>query len=229
LEDFNPFASSGIQAKNEPAVLPTNSAFNTPTSTNITIPPPTSQPTVIPNANVSTSFVSPTTNTLSHAELQRRQEELERKAAELAAKEDALRNLQGNVPKPNNWPPLPSFFPIGPCFYQDINVEIRPEFQTIVRYAYYLWLSYVAVLLFNMFTVIVLEIGGVWTGKDGIVISSIMFVLFFVPLSFVGWFRPLYKAFRADSSFSFMIFFFVFFCHLAFSILFAFGITGGVW
>ncbi|KAG8275969.1 Secretory carrier-associated membrane protein 2 [Homalodisca vitripennis] len=78
---------------------------------------------------------------LSAAEFQRRQEELERKAAELARREEELRNAPYNVRR-NNWPPLPenNIFGLQPCFYQDINVEIPPEFQGIVRNLYYLWM-----------------------------------------------------------------------------------------
>lgn len=76
---------------------------------------------------------------MTAAELQRRQEELERKAAELAAREEALRNGTFN-PREPNWPPIPSVCPFGPFIYQDINVEIPVEFQKVVRLAYYLWM-----------------------------------------------------------------------------------------
>lgn len=122
MTNSNAFSLWQTTYQNEPATLPTN----TSTASSANQQPPVYAASAVQN--------------ITQNELQRRQEELERKAAELAAKEEALRNLEGST-KPPNWPPVPSFCPFGPCLYQDINVEIQPEFQRIVRYAYYLWMS----------------------------------------------------------------------------------------
>jgi len=206
VDDFNPFATQKT-TQNEPAVLPTNNTTGLNSST--------SQPP---------AYSQSAAHTITQNELQKRQEELERKAAELAAKEEALRNLEGSV-KPPNWPPIPSFCPFGPCLYQDINVEIQPEFQKIVRYAYYLWMSFVFVLFINMIGNLVLLV----KAGDNIsgFLSSIVSIFIFTPAAFLCWFRPLYKAFKNDSSFNFMVFFFVFFVQLVVSVCWALGITSG--
>lgn len=40
----------------------------------------------------------------------------------------------------NNWPPLPEKFPVGPCFYHDITVDIPVDFQKTVKIMYYIWM-----------------------------------------------------------------------------------------
>lgn len=178
------------------------------------------------NRNATPASTPIAAQTLTQAELLRRQEELDRRAAELAAREQAL-NSGANVIRDNNWPPLPSFCPFTPCFYLDINVEIPVEFQKVVRHGYYLWMYFVGVLLTNL-------VGGIakWSveGESGYFTFAIVSLLLLTPLSFMFWFRPLYKAFRSDSSVSFMVFFFVFFCQLVLSVFWAIGIPGtGAW
>lgn len=143
-------------------------------------------------------------------ELQRRQQELEIKAAELAAREEALRQSGGDFRRQHNWPPLPSFCPVKPCFFQDINVDIRPEFQKTVQLGYHLWIAFVFTQLLNVFAAILLLVYEVQDAGSNLSFGLMVFI-FFVPLTYMSWFRPLYKAFKNDSSFNFMVFFFVFF------------------
>merc|ERR1719319_1819328 len=93
--------------------------------------------------------------TATNADFQRRQEELEKKAAELARREEELKNSPYNA-RVNNWPPMPSFMPCQPCFYQDINVDIPVEFQEMVKRLYYLWLLHSLLMVLNLFCGIIM-------------------------------------------------------------------------
>merc|ERR1719167_2117431 len=161
--------------------------------------------------------------TATAADFQRRQEELERKAAELARREEELKASPYNV-RANNWPPLPSFMPCQPCFYQDINVDIPVEFQEMVKRLYYLWLFHALLMIGNLLGGVCFLFSGL--DKGSMFGLGLVYGFFFIPLSFLCWFRPAHKAFRNDSSFNFMLFFFIFFCQFMFSCIMALGIPG---
>ncbi|WP_411025001.1 hypothetical protein, partial [Salmonella sp. s54836] len=73
-------------------------------------------------------------------ELKLREEEIARKEAELQDREHHIEaGMLGTVQRPNNFPPLPGFCPIKPCFFHDISVEIPPSQQFIVR-GLFIWL-----------------------------------------------------------------------------------------
>ncbi|XP_037726048.1 secretory carrier-associated membrane protein 5 [Drosophila subpulchrella] len=201
LEDYNPFEE---QAKPQLQINSTNTAAVVqPLSQNI--PPP--QTSSLGASAPSTSIQ------ITSEELQRRQEELDRKAAELDRREQ---QLQGNVPQLNNWPPLPDNFCVKPCFYQDFEVEIPPEFQKLVKRLYYIWIFYTMTLLANVIGGLILLFHA---GEFETFFLAIFYTMLFSPASYVCWFRPAYKAFRNDSSFNFMVFFFIYFFQTLYSIV----------
>ncbi|XP_067879019.1 secretory carrier-associated membrane protein 3-like isoform X2 [Heterodontus francisci] len=163
--------------------------------------------------------------TIHTADLLRQQEELERKAAELDRKERELRNAAiSSSATVNNWPPLPSFCPVKPCFYHDIKADIPLDVQKTVTVMYYLWMLSSGVLFFNLLGSLAWFTVNVEVGTHfGL---SILWLLLFTPCSFVCWYRPMYKAFRSDSSFNFFSFFFVFFVQDILFILETVGIPG---
>lgn len=156
--------------------------------------------------------------------LMKQQEELERKAAELARREREILQdhrcpLMG-ASRRNNWPPFSENCYFQPCFYQDIEVDIPVEFQKVVKDLYHLWMFHGGLMLFNV-------LGGILLSDFGITSCAIVYTMLFVPLSYICWFRPAYKAFRSDSSFNFMIFFMVFFMQFVVSTVQAIGINTG--
>ena len=122
------------------------------------------------------------------AELLKRQEELERKAAESDRREREMQNLS-QYGRKNNWPPLPDNFPVGPGFYQDfsadIPVDIPVEFQKTVKIMYYLWMFHAVTLFLNIFGCLAWFCVDPPRGVDfGL---SILWFLLSTPCSFVCW------------------------------------------
>uniref|UniRef100_A0A3Q0SEC3 Secretory carrier-associated membrane protein n=1 Tax=Amphilophus citrinellus TaxID=61819 RepID=A0A3Q0SEC3_AMPCI len=207
LEEYNPFADTpaGMAPKTTGPAVSTQPAIMKPTEE----PPAYSQPQEQSRAA---------------AELLRRQEELEKKAAELDRREREMQSLSTSGGKKNNWPPLPEKFPVAPCFYHDITVDIPVEFQKTVKIMYYLWMFHTGTLLANLIACLSWFIADTGRGVDfGL---SILWLLLFTPCSFVCWYRPLYAAFRSDSSFRFFVFFFVYVCQIGIYVIQAIGIAG---
>lgn len=196
LAEFNPFSE-------------TNAATTVP----VTQLPGPSQPAVL-QPSVEPAQPSPqAVAAAAQAGLLRQQEELDRKAAELERKERELQNTAANLHvRENNWPPLPSWCPVKPFFYQDFSTEIPADYQRICKMLYYLWMLHSVTLFLNLLACLAWFTSNAANGTAfGL---SILWFLIFTPCAFLCWYRPIYKAFRSDNSFSFFVFFFVFFCQI---------------
>lgn len=206
--EFNPFSSPDMGGHS---------------GTTIPISSVTSQPAVL---QTSVEQSAQANAAAGQANLIKQQEELERKAAELERKEQELQNQsRGRMntgEKENNWPPLPKIFPVKPCFYQDFEEEIPEEYRRICKRMYYLWMFHSATLFLNILACLAYFTASAPHGVDfGL---SILWFILFTPVSFICWYRPVYKAFRSDSSFSFFFFFFVFFFQVTVYIIQSVGI-----
>ncbi|XP_011693611.1 PREDICTED: secretory carrier-associated membrane protein 5B [Wasmannia auropunctata] len=219
LEDYNPFAEQGTQGTTQvrgavnPPIYGGVGATQQPATlqpTNQETPPPAYART--PQQTVNAALGS----TMSAPSDQRAEAEWKARA------EEEMRNTP-YYPRRNNWPPLPDKCCFQPCFYQDIDVEIHTDFQKTVRQLYYLWMFHGFVLLLNVIGGFVLMLCGQGFSIFGL---AILYLILFTPFSFMCWFRPAYRAFKNDSSFNFMVFFFVFFFQLIVTGIQAIGIPG---
>ncbi|CAG01058.1 unnamed protein product, partial [Tetraodon nigroviridis] len=232
VDQYNPFQTEAL-------------ATHSPLASSSVYQPAVLQPSTEPSPQA--------TAAAAQANLLKQQEELERKAAALERREQELQS-RGASGKANNWPPLPSYFPIKPCFYQDFSEEIPSEYQRVCKMLYYLWMrEYLGgpaggvncvTLFLNVLACLAFFIRDSSQGVDfGL---SILWFILFTPCSFLCWYRPVYKAFRwvpwgarsahpaagtrmvmkmmTDSSVSFFFFFFVFFCQVAIFVIQAVGI-----
>ncbi|KAL4617522.1 secretory carrier-associated membrane protein 1 [Arapaima gigas] len=210
LEEYNPFTNT------KPASTGTASKMPPTTNTQPAIMKPTEEPPAYTHQQTQDQV-------RAQAELLRRQEELEKKAAELDRREREMQSLSASGGRKNNWPPLPEKFPVGPCFYHDIAVDIPVEFQKTVKIMYYLWMFYAGTLFVNIFGCLAWFCVDATRGVDfGL---AMLWFMLFTPCSFVCWYRPLYGAFRSDSSFRFFVFFFVYICQFGVHVFQAIGIA----
>ncbi|XP_036391057.1 secretory carrier-associated membrane protein 2 [Megalops cyprinoides] len=205
IEEFNPFSESDMLGNQDGTTIPATAVHSQPAVL---------QPSVDPSPQA--------TAAAAQANLLRQQEELERKAAELERKEQELQSRSVSTGKENNWPSLPKSFPIKPCFYQDFSEEIPLEYQRVCKMMYYLWMFHCVTLFLNLLACLAYFTTHTPAGVDfGL---AILWFIMFTPCSFLCWYRPVYKAFKSDSSFSFFFFFFVFFFQVVVYIIQCVGI-----
>ncbi|CAL9756179.1 unnamed protein product [Musa acuminata subsp. burmannicoides] len=112
------------------------------------------------------------------------EENLKRREMDIKRREDALTRA-GVTIEEKNWPP---FFPI---IHHDIAKEIPVHAQRLQYLAFASWLGILLCLSWNVIAVIVCWIKG---GGVKIFFLSIIYALLGCPLSYVLWYRPLYRA-----------------------------------
>ncbi|XP_034216016.1 secretory carrier-associated membrane protein 4 isoform X2 [Prunus dulcis] len=112
--------------------------------------------------------------------------DLKRREKDIKRREDSV--AKAGVPADDrNWPP---FFPI---IHHDIANEIPVHAQRLQYLAFASWLGIVLCLSFNAIAIIVCWIRG---GGVKIFLLATIYALLGCPLSYVLWYRPLYRAMR---------------------------------
>ncbi|KVH95133.1 SCAMP-like protein, partial [Cynara cardunculus var. scolymus] len=130
-------------------------------------------------------------------ELSNWEADLKRRERDIKRREEAVAGA-GIPTDDRNWPP---FFPI---IHHDITNEIPVHAQKLQYLAFASWLGIVLCLTFNVVAVTVCWIKG---GGVKIFFLATIYALLGIPLSYVLWYRPLYRAMRTDSAFKFGWFF----------------------
>ncbi|XP_065877846.1 secretory carrier-associated membrane protein 4 [Euphorbia lathyris] len=134
--------------------------------------------------------------------------DLKRREKEIKRREDAV--AQAGVPVDDkNWPP---FFPI---IHHDIANEIPINAQRLQYLAFASWLGVVLCLSFNVIAILVNWIRG---GGVKIFLLASIYALSGIPMSYILWYKPLYRAMRTDSALKFGWFFMFYLLHIGFCI-----------
>ncbi|KAL0905349.1 hypothetical protein M5K25_023761 [Dendrobium thyrsiflorum] len=135
--------------------------------------------------------------------------DLKKREQDIKRREDALTRA-GVTIEEKNWPP---FFPI---IHHDITKEIPVHAQKLQYLAFASWLGIVLCLVYNVVAVTVC-----WIRGGGVIIFLLanIYALLGIPLSYLLWYRPLYRAMRTDSALKFGFFFLLYLIHIGFCIV----------
>ncbi|XP_026406425.1 secretory carrier-associated membrane protein 4-like isoform X1 [Papaver somniferum] len=193
-EEVNPFANSAAPASKSrlASLVPEALGFGRKHDANVDIP----LDAMVDSKDKERELAS------WEADLKRREQDIKRR-------EDAV--TRAGVPSDDrNWPP---FFPV---IHHDIANEIPIHAQRLQYLAFASWLGIVFCLAFNVIAVSVCWIRG---GGVKIFFLAIIYALLGCPLSYVLWYRPLYRAMRTDSALKFSWFFLFYLMHIGFCIV----------
>jgi len=174
-----------------------------------------------PVTNNSTPFINfeltPEALARKEAELNLREEQLQKREQGLIAKEESLPQ-----PRVNNWPRC------RPFLYHDIRADMpTPESVSLVRKAYIAWFVTIAALVYNCATILAALIVE-QTGNSTLAsfFLSLFYIVFCVPVTFLVY-RLLYNAARRSKPSLYILFFiFLWLEILAFAGIFALGLNG---
>ncbi|KAI4343297.1 hypothetical protein MLD38_027823 [Melastoma candidum] len=134
--------------------------------------------------------------------------DLKRKEKDIKRREDSL--SKAGVPSDDkNWPPC------FPMIHHDIANEIPAPARRLQYLAFASWLGILLCLVFNVIAVTV-----AWIRGEGVKLFflAIIYALTGCPLSYLLWYRPLYRGMKTDSAFSFGWFFLFYMMHIGFCI-----------
>ncbi|EES13402.1 hypothetical protein BDA96_07G054000 [Sorghum bicolor] len=137
------------------------------------------------------------------------EQDLKRREQDIKRREDAM-NRAGVTVEVRNWP---QFYPI---IHHDIAGEIPIHAQKLQYTAFASWLGLIACLVWNLFAVLVESIH---TDDIVIFLLAVIYAISGCPLSYILWYRPLYRAMRTDSVVTFGQFFVFYSVHVGFCVI----------
>ncbi|XP_051128721.1 secretory carrier-associated membrane protein 1-like [Andrographis paniculata] len=206
-DEVNPFSDGAKGESSNQSKFSGGSFFTTTTSSLSPLP---SEPADFRNPTAADDISRDKYSDLKRKEreLQAKEAELKRREQEIKQKEEAAARA-GIVLEDKNWPP---FFPI---IHHDIANEIPSHVQRMQYVAFGTFLGLVFTLLWN---VVAVTTAWIRLGDPTIWLLAVIYLISGVPGGYVLWYRPLYQAFRNESTFKFGWFFLAYPLHIGFCI-----------